>query len=290
MDKRKKKNYKRKGLFLIFILGFLVAIYPIISNLYYRQVHTKEINSFIEGKDKLTQEEVLKKVSLAAEYNRTLDPSRLADPYTEKEKEGIAEYARMLEVEEKIGFVEIPKIHQNLPVFAGTSESILGRAAGHLEGTSLPIGGESTHAVITAHRGLPRAKLFRDLNELQIGDKFYFHNIETVLAYEVDQILTVEPWDFDPVLVVDGEDYMTLLTCTPYMINSHRLLVRGHRVEYIAPIDETNIKDNEIFTWYSEYLPYILLVVAILLFIVIYNYYSYRKTKKKLEEYNKGDE
>ncbi|MDU2359966.1 MAG: class C sortase, partial [Campylobacter concisus] len=110
---------------------------------------------------------------------------------------------------------------------------VLQHACGHLEGTSLPIGGVDTHAVITAHRGLPQVKLFRELDKLEIGDEFYYTNVRETLAYQVDQILVVEPWDFEPVLVVEGKDLMTLLTCTPYMINSHRLLVRGHRVPYI---------------------------------------------------------
>lgn len=288
MTKEKKKiNYKKIGLVAVFVLGFLVAIYPVISNFYYRQVHTNEVNSFIKGKEEMPQEEVMKKLELAREYNRTLDPSRLADPYTEKEKEGIAEYARMLEVEEKIGFVEIPKIDQTLPVYAGTSDSILEKASGHLEGTSLPIGGPSTHAVLTAHRGLPQAKLFRELDKLKIGDVFYFHNIETILAYEVDQILTVEPWDFEPVLVVEGQDYMTLLTCTPYMINSHRLLVRGHRVDYVPPVNEDELVVKKTNVWYQDYLPYLLGLLVLLVLVAIYYFYTYKKTKKKVENFDK---
>ena len=279
---KKKKDNRNRVLTLVFIIGLLIALYPQISNLYYRQVHTDEINSFIEGKDKIPQEELERKMELARQYNNTLDPSRLADPYTEKEKEGIAEYARMLEVEEKIGFIEIPQIDQKLPVYAGTSDNILEKSAGHLEGTSLPVGGKSTHAVVTAHRGLPKAKLFRELDKLKIGDVFYYHNIADVLAYEVDQILTVEPWDFEPVLVVEGEDYFTLLTCTPYMINSHRLLVRGHRVDYVAPEEEEALSTNKANTRYRDYLYYVIGAALIVLLIFIYNLHAYRKTKKKV--------
>ena len=225
---------------VIFILGFLLMMYPMISNYYYRIEANREIQEFQDGANKLDDVEILRRIELARAYNQTLDPSKLGDPYTEKEKEGIAAYAKMLEVAEKIGFVEIPKIDVNLPIYAGTSMEVLDKGCGHLEGTSLPVGGPSTHAVLTAHRGLPKAKMFRDLDKLKEGDVFYVHNIQTVLAYKVDRIMTVEPSNFDPILVEEGKDYTTLLTCTPYMINSHRLLVRGHRIPYTPPVDETN--------------------------------------------------
>lgn len=167
-----------------------------------------------------------------------LDPSRLADPYTDMEKAGRAEYARMLEVEEMVGHIRIPKIKVDIPIRAGSSEDVLQQGAGHLEGTSLPIGGDSTHTVITAHRGLPNAKLFRNLDQLAYGDIFYITNIKETIAYKVDKIQVVEPSDFEPVLVVERKDYATLLTCTPYMINSHRLLVRGVRIPYQEAIDD----------------------------------------------------
>ena len=225
---------------VIFILGFLLMMYPMISNYYYRIEANNEIQEFQDGAKKLDDVEILRRIELARAYNQTLDPSKLGDPYTEKEKEGIAAYAKMLEVAEKIGFVEIPKIDVNLPIYAGTSMEVLDKGCGHLEGTSLPVGGPSTHAVLTAHRGLPKAKMFRDLDKLKEGDVFYVHNIQTVLAYKVDRIMTVEPSNFDPILVEEGKDYTTLLTCTPYMINSHRLLVRGHRIPYTPPVDESN--------------------------------------------------
>lgn len=230
-----KKNWK---IILIFVLGLLIFVYPMVSNFYYRVQNNNEVMAFDERAQALDREEIEERMRLARLYNQTLDPSRLADPYSDEEKEGIANYARMLELREHIGYVSVPKIRENIPVYAGTSEEVLQKACGHLEGTSLPIGGVDTHAVITAHRGLPSVKLFRDLDKMEMGDIFYYTNLETTLAYEVDQILTVEPSNFEPVLVVEGEDLMTLLTCTPYMINSHRLLVRGHRVEYVPPVVE----------------------------------------------------
>lgn len=282
---KKSKNKKKTWPFLLmFFLGFLILIYPIFSNFYYTIEANNEIKEFQEKKDELDENEILRRMELAKGYNSVLDPTRLEDPYTEKEKEGLAEYARMLEVAEKIGFVEIPKIDINLPIYAGTSEEVLEKGAGHLEGTSLPIGGNNTHTVITAHRGLPKAKLFRNLDKLKKGDVFYIHNIQTVLAYEVDQILTVEPSDFNEVLVVKDKDYATLLTCTPYMINSHRLLVRGHRIDYVAPIKEkSNFKDG-ININYKDKLIFLSPISLALFALMLMERSRYKKRKKELED------
>ena len=277
-----KSNGKKKiwPLVVLFIAGFVIMMYPIISNYYYRIEANNQILDFTENAKKLDNNEILRRIELAEAYNSVLDPSRLADPYTDKEKEGIAEYARMLEVKEKMGFVEIPKIDTNLPIYAGTSNEVLNKGVGHLEGTSLPIGGKSTHTVLTAHRGLPSARLFRDLDKLEKGDIFYVHNIQTVLAYEVDQILTVDPSNFDPVLVVDGEDYATLLTCTPYMINSHRLLVRGHRVPYVAPVNEDSRALISLGLEYRDMLAFTIPFSVVLFVLMLYSRSDYRKARK----------
>ena len=280
--KNKFRLWDRKNwpFLLLFVIGFLIMIYPMISQYYYRVEANQEIEDFQKKAAALDQNEVLRRMDLAEGYNTSLDPSQLGDPYTEKEKAGRAEYARMLEIEEKIGFVEIPKIKERLPIYAGTSMEVLEKGAGHLEGTSLPIGGPSTHTVITAHRGLPKAKLFRHLDKMEKGDIFYIHNIETVLAYEVDQILVVEPWDFEPVLVTPGKDYATLLTCTPYMINSKRLLVRGHRIDYVPPV---NSKPN---INYQDILPFIIPLAILLLVLMLYFRREYQKKKKLYNELN----
>jgi len=144
------------------------------------------------------------------------------------------EYMACLNIagDEMMGTVEIPKINIELPIYHTTDETVLERAAGHLEGSSLPVGGESTHAVISAHRGLPSASLFTDLDQLEEGDHFLLHVLDDTLAYEVDKISVVEPEETQDLAVEEGEDLVTLLTCTPYGVNSHRLLVRGHRVPY----------------------------------------------------------
>lgn len=233
-----KQTRSRLIFMAIFTLGLLIFSYPLISQKYYEIKAEDEVITFTKAAKELAPEDLDKRMALAAAYNRTLDPSRLADPYTDMEKAGRAEYAWMLEVEEMVGHIRIPKIQVDIPIRAGSSEDVLQKGAGHLEGTSLPIGGDSTHTVITAHRGLPNAKLFRNLDQLAYGDIFYITNIKETIAYKVDKIQVVEPSDFEPVLVVERKDYATLLTCTPYMINSHRLLVRGVRIPYQEAIDD----------------------------------------------------
>ncbi|HEL2264906.1 TPA: class C sortase [Streptococcus suis] len=278
----KKRIQHKKGLSkqsillkLIFVFGLLITVYPLISQFYYRYESDREVESFYEQAQQLPSEEVSKRLENARAYNQTLDPSKMQDPYSEEEKAGIAEYARMLEVKEKIGFVEIPKINEQIPIYAGTTEDVLQKGAGHLEGASLPVGGESTHTVISAHRGLPNASLFTNLDRLKIGDQFYIHNIAETLAYEVDQILVVEPSDFDPVMVQSGEDYATLLTCTPYMINSHRLLVRGHRVPYEPKVAA---KQKPIFFLDMLSLSYL---IAFLLMLLIFGFLYLRRKRKQ---------
>ncbi|MDD7363307.1 MAG: class C sortase [Peptoniphilus sp.] len=280
-------NKKKWPFVLLFTLGFLLMIYPVISNFYYRIESDKENAAFDKAASEMDKEEIRRRIELARAYNATLDPSRLADPFTKKEKEGVAEYARMLEVHEQLGHVRIPKIDVDLPIFAGTSEEVLQKGAGHLEGTSLPIGGKSTHTVITAHRGLPKAKMFRNLDRLEKGDVFYIQNIETVLCYKVDRILTVDPSNFEPILVQEGEDKATLLTCTPYMINSHRLLVTGHRIPYTPPADELSVGPLGSDFSYRDFLMFMIPAILVLLALAIYNGREMKKAEKRLRDYEK---
>ena len=273
----KKSKWKRFLPLFLFLIGFLVAIYPLISQYYYRINADEVIQTYIRSVEAMEQPEIERKLTLAKAYNRTLDPSRLADPFSKEEEEGRVEYARMLEINEKIGYVEIPRIGEEIPIYAGTAEAVLRKGAGHLEGTSLPVGGESTHSVITAHRGLPEAKLFTDLDRMEKGDIFYLHILDRILAYQVDRILTVEPSDFDPVLVVEGEDYSTLLTCTPLTINTHRLLVRGRRIDYTAPIEEVDIKTRVRSDHYKFYLMISMMVILILIYLILRTVRSMKK-------------
>lgn len=274
------KKIKHNFVFiLIFLLGFGVMMYPVISRLYYRVDSTNQVKEFDKAVKGLSKEELDKRLALAKGYNDSLNNVVSKDPYDKKnQEEGRKAYARMLEVKEKMGHVEIPKINQDLPIYAGTSEEVLQKGVGHLEGTSLPVGGKNTHAVLTAHRGLPTAKLFTDLNKMKKGDVFYIHNIKEVLAYKVIDVFVVEPSDFDKVLVVEGKDYVTLLTCTPYMINSHRLLVRAERTEYNPAAVEKDLV-SQVTGKYKIYLIISLIIIAILLW-----YYIRQRRRKKNNE------
>ena len=286
---KKKVNKKAKWIFrLIFLLGFLVMAYPLISRLYYRIDSNDKVSSFKSEVEKLDTAEIDRRINLAKAYNESLSGKIASDPYTRKQQEeGRKEYARMLEVEEMIGTVDIPKINQNLPIYAGTSEDILQKGVGHLEGTSLPIGGNSTHTVLTAHSGLPEATLFTHLNQLEIGDKFYIHNIEGIIAYQVDQIKVIEPSNFDDLLISPGHDYATLLTCTPIMINTHRLIVRGHRVPYVPAVDEELIRESR-NNWIFRLLFFASLILILILIILIFKLKRDNKNYfKKIAEISK---
>ena len=277
-----KTNLKDKLKFgLIFLVGLLIFSYPMISQKFYEIKADEEIIEFVKQSKEINEEEINKRMELARAYNETLDPSRLSDPYSKKEEEARAYYAHMLEVNEMIGHVEIPKINQDLPVYAGTSEDVLQKGAGHLEGTSLPVGGNSTHTVITAQRGLPDKVMFRYLDQLVEGDIFYFHNIQGTLAYKVDQIMVVEPTNFDPVLVQEGKDYATLLTCTPYMINSHRLLVTGHRIPYQAAIDDGVANTPRLK---PDFLQLFLVLIPIIAFLLIIMLLEMKRRKRLTRE------
>lgn len=274
-NKKTRKRRKKQWPFLVvFILGLLVMSYPLVSRFYYRIESTQQVEYFDIEKKKLTEAEVRKRIELANAFNKSLNNVISTDPYVKKRMEaGRQEYARMLEINELIGHVEIPKIDTDIPIYAGTVEDVLQKGAGHLEGTSLPVGGSSTHTVITAHSGLPTAKLFTDLSKLKVGDKFFIHNLSRVLAYEVDQIRTVEPSNFSDLLIVPHKDYATLLTCTPIMINTHRLLVRGHRVPYNPhEFDSLNKKNKKIF-WLKT-IGFVLLLLLIMRWL-------YRKIRRK---------
>lgn len=277
MAKKKKSNWFLK---LVFVLGFLILMYPQVSRLYYRVQSTQEVAAFEEGKAALSDEEIKKRMALARDFNDSLVNQNMEDPYSKARHErGRAAYARMLEIHEQIGHIQIPTIDLDIPIRAGTSEEVLQTSAGHLEGTSLPIGGNSSHTVITAHSGLPTAKLFTDIRELKKGDRFYIHNIAETLAYEVDQIKVVEPSNFEDLLIEPGHDYATLLTCTPIGINTHRLLVRGHRVPYDKAVDDQFVLDNKKDLLYK----YAFIAVVLLILLLAYGSWRYQKRLKQLE-------
>ncbi|HEO5180394.1 TPA: class C sortase SrtC2 [Streptococcus agalactiae] len=254
---------------LIFVMGSLILLFPIVSQVSYYLASHQNINQFKREVAKIDTNTVERRIALANAYNETLSRNPLLiDPFTSKQKEGLREYARMLEVHEQIGHVAIPSIGVDIPIYAGTSETVLQKGSGYLEGTSLPVGGLSTHSVLTAHRGLPTARLFTDLNKVKKGQIFYVTNIKETLAYKVVSIKVVDPTALSEVKIVNGKDYITLLTCTPYMINSHRLLVKGERIPYDSTEAEKH-KEQTVQDYRLSLVLKILLVLLIGLFIVI---------------------
>ena len=217
-------------LFLLFLIGLSLLLYPTVSD-YWNSLHqSRAITHYEEKVADLDDETYLKLWDEASIYNESLLDRTNSYVLTEEQQ---AEYNELLNLDENgiMGHIEIPSLNVSLPIYHGTAESVLQIAIGHLEWTSLPVGGESTHCVLSGHRGLPSAKLFTDLDQLVPGDQFMLQILDETLTYEVDQILIVEPQDTDALQIVEGQDYCTLVTCTPYGINTHRLLVRGHRVE-----------------------------------------------------------
>lgn len=228
----KKKNSSNIILILVFLVGLSLLLYPTISD-YWNSFHqTRAVATYTEQVAQLDDDEYEKIWQAAEEYNERL-LERSNEFYLSDEQK--AEYEAMLNVADNgvIGYIEIPVIDCLLPVYHGTEDVVLQIAIGHLEWSSLPVGGENTHTVLSGHRGLPSAKLFTNLDKLVEGDVFMLNVLDEVLTYEVDQILIVEPDQLDDLKIEEGQDYCTLMTCTPYGINSHRLLVRGHRIDNI---------------------------------------------------------
>lgn len=228
--KKKNNNWTTAFLVLLLLAGVSLLLYPSLSD-YWNSMHqTRAIASYAETVSQLDTAQYDEMWKAAQDYNRSLAQRETAFALTDEQK---AAYESLLDVSGLgvMGYIEIPEIDCSLPIYHGTEESVLQVAVGHLEWSNLPVGGEGTHCVLSGHRGLPSAKLFTNLDKLAVGDTFLLRVLDEVLTYEVDQILIVKPEQVDALGIVPGEDYCTLVTCTPYGINTHRLLVRGHRVE-----------------------------------------------------------
>lgn len=215
---------------ILFLTGLGIASYPFISNEIAKR-HSSQVVKDYENNVKTMDEKKIDAMKEAAKkYNDQI--SKVIATDEEGTDSADTSYADLLNVGESLGYITIPKIDVNLPIYNGTDQDVLAKGVGHMEQSSYPLGGESTHCVLTGHRGLPSAVLFTDLDKLEIGDEFYLHVLDEILAYKVDQIKVVEPNEGRDLEIVEGKDYCTLVTCTPYAINSHRLLVRGERTEY----------------------------------------------------------
>ena len=286
-----KKTAYRILVIIIFLAGLSLLLYPFVANKWNTYRQSRLISSYEEVVSEKTEAGAIDYEAewlKAQQYNDELMPMILPDSFAIAEAEGEdEEYMAALNLagDGIMGTVEIPKIGITLPIYHTTEEEVLERAAGHLEGSSLPIGGENTHAVISAHRGLPSAALFTDLDQLATGDHFLIHVLDETLCYEVDQILTVEPDDTSALQVEDGEDLVTLLTCTPYGVNSHRLLVRGHRVPY----EETVVAEEETplaaVSLHTNYLLWVFVGLGVTaLFILALFLFDRRARKKRQKE------
>ncbi len=258
-----KKHFSTIILILVFFVGLSVLLYPTISNYINQKNQSRAVIDYDTAVSKMKKDDYNAYFKKAELYNQMLakHPSYFYEP------DQLPGYNNILNIEKTgmMGYISIEKIGVELPIYHGTSDSILQSAAGHLKGTSFPIGGTSTHSVISAHRGLPSAKLFTNLDELEKGDTFTITILDRLLTYEVDSISIVLPDKVDQLQIQEGKDYCTLMTCTPYGINTHRLLVRGHRIP--------NKKDNNIRVISDAYQiePIVIapIIAGILLFLLL---------------------
>ena len=228
----KKKHISTIIIALIFLAGLGFLLYPTVSNLWNRAHQSRAIATYTKQVEKLDDSQNKEMLKAARKYNKSLLKKSDHWKFSKKDKK---KYESLLDVSGTgiMGYIEVPKIDCSLPIYHGTDEGALQIAIGHLEGSSLPVGGKSTHCVLSGHRGLPSARLFTDLDQMEEGDVFVLNVLGRKLAYEVDQIKVVLPDEMSDLEIVQGKDLCTLVTCTPYGINTHRLLVRGHRTKYI---------------------------------------------------------
>lgn len=271
-----KKNLSSIILVLIFIIGLSLLLYPSFSD-YWNSFHqSRAIASYAQTVTTIDDDQYEKMWAQAQEYNTTLAKKQNRWVLSEEEYE---EYEGLLNIGGTgiIGYIEIPNIKVSLPIYHGVDEAVLQIAVGHIEGSSLPVGGEGTHCVISGHRGLPSAKLFTNLDEMEEGDHFMMRVLDETLTYEVDQIRIVEPEDLSALEIEEGKDLCTLVTCTPYGINSHRLLVRGHRVENMESANSIRVTADAMQIDPVMVAPVI--AVPILLILLIWLLVHYRKRR-----------
>lgn len=271
-----KKNLSSIILVLIFIIGLSLLLYPSFSD-YWNSFHqSRAIASYAQTVTTIDDDQYEKMWAQAQEYNTTLAKKQNRWVLSEEEYE---EYESLLNIGGTgiIGYIEIPNIKVSLPIYHGVDEAVLQIAVGHIEGSSLPVGGEGTHCVISGHRGLPSAKLFTNLDEMEEGDLFMMRVLDETLTYEVDQIRIVEPEDLSALEIEEGKDLCTLVTCTPYGINSHRLLVRGHRVENLESASSIRVTADAMQIDPVMVAPVI--AVPILLILLIWLLVHYRKRR-----------
>ena len=263
-----KKHLPTILLFLILVVGLSLLLYPSFSDWWNSMHMSRVITDYVESIEQLDEDQYEEIMEAARQYNSSLLTRVNGYTTTPEQKEA---YPKLLNVAGNgvMGYIEVPTIGVSLPLYHGTEEAVLQVAIGHLDWSSLPVGGEGTHCVISGHRGLPSAKLFTNLDKLREGDLFMLRILDEVLTYEVDQILIVEPREIDSLMISDGEDYCTMFTCTPYGINTHRLLVRGHRVANLEEKEVRHIVSEAVIIDPTVVTPIVALPMLIVLFIWI---------------------
>lgn len=281
--KRKKKSHWLSNLliFLLFVAGAGILVYPTFSDMWNKYRNAQLITQYTEAIETLPEETYDEFWEEARAYNAQHTVNEIVDAFEEEEGEADEETQAVFAYYHSVlnpngdglmGSIDIPKIGVKIAIYHGLSENVMEKGCGHVQGTSLPIGGSSTHAALAAHRGLPSAKLFSDLDQIAEGDIFILNILGEKLAYEVDQIKTVLPEEIEDIAIVKGEDLVTLITCTPYGVNSHRLLVRGHRTEYVEEIEEleknSGSVSDKIIEQMAEQSPIKLLIIAVVVFII----------------------
>lgn len=273
----KKKDFSTIALIIVFFVGVSVLLYPTVSD-YWNSLHQSQaIATYADSVENMDEQDYEKLWDAAVSYNQKLFQSGHGLGLKDEEKE---EYNELLDVSGTgiMSYVEIPKIKCSLPIYHGTDEGVLQIAVGHIEGSSLPVGGLNTHCVLSGHRGLPSAKLFSNLDKLEEGDIFMIRTLDQTLTYEVDQIRIVLPDEVEDLKIEEGKDLCTLVTCTPYGINTHRLLVRGHRVanqeeaEAVRVTADAMLVDNRIVA--------MCIAVPVLVLLLIYVAFGGRRRKR----------
>ena len=286
----KKKVLTICGAILIFLLALGITLYPLMSN-WYNERHQSEIHTqYQETIQQVDNSDLVRAKELADEYNAAILPgTQLSEAFSQEALLWASEdYEHQLNVtgDGIMGYVEIPLIQVNLPIYHGTDSDALDAGIGHLLGTSLPVGGMNTHSVLTAHSGMANQKMFSDLDKLKTGDVFYLQVLGETLAYQVDQINTVLPHDTTYLGITEGEDFCTLVTCTPFGVNTHRLLVRGNRIPYeeaeVIVEEQLQVEELPKSTWEEQYIRGILFGIgAVILIAALYGYYLYWRKHRK---------
>ena len=283
-----KKNKNTIIMLLFFFIGLLKLLYPAISNYHNEKIGSKAIADYEEILSKYNKEDYSEIFYKAYEYNNKI--KKLNSPLISHKTIKVYENLLNINNDGMIGYITIDKIKVELPIYHGTSEEVLSKSVGHLEGSSLPVGGIGTHSVLSAHRGLPSSKLFTDLDKLEIGDIFTINILNQMLTYEIDKITIVKPNEIEGLKIEEGKDYITLLTCTPYGINTHRLLVRGTRIENAKEkiyITTEAFKINNLIVTPIVALPIIFTLLLIIIFKPIENNYNLKEYLNKNKDINR---